>query len=120
MSDVVVDEDEWKKLHSELGGIREDAGKINSFMVKHVNTKWKVCRACVALFAESALIWMIVQENGAPVWLAWAAVCDKNVMQWLADKRIKPPAVDSWVWHGGELGLIRVVSTVLCRKKAQY
>ncbi len=42
MGDVVVDEDEWVKLHHELGGIREDAGKVNSFMVKHVNTKWKV------------------------------------------------------------------------------
>ena len=42
MSDVVVDEREWCKLHNELAGILEDAGMVNSFMVKHVNTKWKV------------------------------------------------------------------------------
>jgi hypothetical protein len=41
MGDVVVDEGEWFKLHEELSAIREDAGKVNSFMVKHVNTKWK-------------------------------------------------------------------------------
>ncbi len=42
MSDVVVDEDEWWKLHIELDGIREDATEVNSFMAKHGNTKYKV------------------------------------------------------------------------------
>ncbi len=42
MGDVVVDESEWRKLHNELWGICEDAGKVNSFMVKHVNTNYKV------------------------------------------------------------------------------
>ncbi len=42
MSDVVVDGDEWEKLRYELSDIREDAAKVNSFMVKHVNTKWEV------------------------------------------------------------------------------
>ncbi len=42
MGDVVVDEDEWLKLSSELYGIREDTGKVNSFMAKHVNKKWEV------------------------------------------------------------------------------
>ncbi len=42
MGDVVVDEGEWCKLHNELWDINEDAGKVNSFMVKHVNTKWVV------------------------------------------------------------------------------
>ncbi len=102
MGDVVVNEGEWKRLHDELGDIRTDAGKVNSFMAKHVNTKWKVCRVCVALFAESALIRVIVQRNGAPVWLFRAARCDKNVLQWLVDKDIKPHAVDSWVRHCGE------------------
>ena len=40
----------------------------------------------------------VVQKNGAPVWLIRAAVCDKNVLEWLADKGIKPAAVDSFVW----------------------
>jgi hypothetical protein len=38
MADVAVDKEEWLKLHKELGSIRE----VNSFMVKHVNTKWEV------------------------------------------------------------------------------
>ncbi len=42
MGDAVVDEREWEKLHNELSSYSEDAGKVNSFMVKHVNTKWKV------------------------------------------------------------------------------
>ena len=42
MSDVVVDHKEWRKLDFELQRIRNDAGKVNSFMVKHVNTKWEV------------------------------------------------------------------------------
>ncbi len=42
MGDVDVDEDEWLKLDNELYDIREDAGAVNSFMVKHVNTKWEV------------------------------------------------------------------------------
>ena len=42
MGDVVVDEGEWWKLARELHAISEDAGKVNSFMVKHVNTKWEV------------------------------------------------------------------------------
>ncbi len=42
MSDVIVNEGEWWKLHEELGRISKDAGKVNSFMVKHVNTKWEV------------------------------------------------------------------------------
>jgi hypothetical protein len=51
---------------------------------------------------------MVVQGNGAPVWLVQAAFCEESVLQWLADKGIKPPAVDSYVWHFDELGLIRV------------
>jgi hypothetical protein len=47
---------------------------------------------------------MVEQENGAPVWLIEATNCEKHVLQWLADKGIKPPAVDSFVWHCGELG----------------
>jgi hypothetical protein len=42
MGDVVVNEGVWKRLNNELYDIREDAGKVNSFMVKHVNTKWEV------------------------------------------------------------------------------
>jgi hypothetical protein len=42
MGDVVVGEDEWVKLHMELSDILKDAEKVNSFMVKHVNKKWKV------------------------------------------------------------------------------
>ncbi len=42
MSDVVVDEGEWWKLHNELECIREVTEMVNSFMVKHVNTKWEV------------------------------------------------------------------------------
>jgi hypothetical protein len=42
MSAVAVLEGEWKKLNDELYGIRGDAGKVNSFMVKHVNKKWDV------------------------------------------------------------------------------
>ncbi len=42
MGDVVVDESEWWKLNDEFYDIREDAGKVNSFMVKYVNKKWKV------------------------------------------------------------------------------
>jgi hypothetical protein len=41
MGDVVVDWSKWWKLHCELYRIREDAGKVNSFMVKHVNKKDK-------------------------------------------------------------------------------
>jgi hypothetical protein len=104
MGDVVVDEGEWWKLARELHAISEDAGKVNSFMVKHVNTKWEVLNVRVGLFAEFALIRVSVQGNGAPVWLIQAAFCNKNVLQWLADKRIRPPALDSWVRHGVELG----------------
>jgi hypothetical protein len=50
---------------------------------------------CVGLFAELALI--AVKKNGAPVWLVRAAQCEKNVLQWLVDKKIEPPAVDSIV-----------------------
>jgi hypothetical protein len=42
MSDVVVDWAEWVKLHNELERIRDDAGKVNLFMVKHASTKYKV------------------------------------------------------------------------------
>jgi hypothetical protein len=42
MGDVLVNEVEWVKLACELYDIRDDAGKVNSFMVKHVNTKWEV------------------------------------------------------------------------------
>ncbi len=42
MGDVVVNEGEWVKLNYELYRIRKDAGKVNSFMVKHVSTKWEV------------------------------------------------------------------------------
>ncbi len=75
---------------------------------------------CVALFVEFALILMIVQKNGAPVWLARVAFCDRNVLQWLVAKGIKPPAVDSYVWHCGELGMIRVTTMVLVRLMAKY
>jgi hypothetical protein len=57
---------------------------------------------------------MVVQKNGAPVWLVRAARCDKNVVQWLADKGIKPPAVDSDVCDCGESGVIHVRSTRWC------
>jgi hypothetical protein len=40
--DVVVNGDKWEKLHDELERIQKDAGKVNSFMVKHVNTTWEV------------------------------------------------------------------------------
>ncbi len=60
----------------------------------------------VGLFAEFALIRVIVQRNGAPVWLGWAAECNKHVLQWLDDKGIKPPAVDSSVWHYGKQMMI--------------
>ncbi len=65
-------------------------------------------KCVLALFAEFALILMSVQITGAPVWLVRAAACNKNVLQWLVDKGIKPPVVDSIVWHCGELGMIRV------------
>ncbi len=42
MSDVIVDEDEWMKLNSELERIHEDAGKVSSFMDQHVNNTWEV------------------------------------------------------------------------------
>ncbi len=42
MGDVVVDEGEWVKLNDELAGIREDAGKVGSFMALHTNTKYTV------------------------------------------------------------------------------
>ncbi len=42
MGDKVLNVDEWLKLSDELRGIREDAGKVNSFMAKRVNTKWDV------------------------------------------------------------------------------
>jgi hypothetical protein len=42
MGDVLVNKDEWLMLAIELSSFREDAGKVNSFMVKHVNTKWGV------------------------------------------------------------------------------
>ncbi len=50
------------------------------------------------LIPRTTLILAVVQKNGAPVWLIRAAVCDKNVLEWLAEKGIKPPAVDSFVW----------------------
>ncbi len=56
------------------------------------------------MFAKLVLISVVVQRNGAPVWLELAAFCDKNVLQWFVDKGIKPPAVDSYVWLCGELG----------------
>jgi hypothetical protein len=60
MGDVVVDHNKWVKLARELAGIHGDAGKVNSFMEQHVNTKWRVCSAYVGLFVEFALIRMIV------------------------------------------------------------
>jgi hypothetical protein len=42
MGDVLVNKDEWVKLARELGGIRDDTGKVESFMLQHVNTKWVV------------------------------------------------------------------------------
>ncbi len=63
---------------------------------------------CVGVRAEFAWTWMVVQKNGAPVWLVLAAWCNTNVVQWLADEKIKPPAVDSYVWHFGELGMVWV------------
>ncbi len=108
MGDVVVDGDEWWKLVRELERICEDAGKVNSYMVKHVNTKWEVLNVRVGLFAEFALIRMSAQRNGAPVWLICAAVCEKNVLYWLDGNDIKPPAVDSFVWQCDELGMSHV------------
>ncbi len=121
MGDKIVVEREWKKLHNELRDIRDDAGKVDSFMVKHVNTKWEVRSARVGLFAEFTLARMVAQRNGAPVWLGRAAICDKNVVQWLADKVMKPPAVDPpWVRHSGELDDSCVINTVLRRIMALY
>jgi hypothetical protein len=108
MSHVVVDEDEWCELACELSDIRLDAGKVNSFMVNHVNKKWAVSSACFGLFTEFALIRVSVQRNGAPVWLGRAADCEKNVVQWLADKGFKTPAVDSYVRHCSEFAMIGV------------
>ncbi len=42
VNDVAVDKHEWGNLHIELCNFREDAVKVNSFMAKHVNTKWEV------------------------------------------------------------------------------
>jgi hypothetical protein len=42
MGDVLVDVVEWWKLNDKLCDIRDDAAKVKSFMVKHVNTKWEV------------------------------------------------------------------------------
>ncbi len=97
MGDVVVDKDEWLKLSSELYGIREDATAVNKFMARHANKKWEVCSASVGLFAEFALIRIIVKKNGAPVWLIRAANCEENVLQWLVDNGITSTAVDSFV-----------------------
>jgi hypothetical protein len=63
----------------------------------------------LGLFAGFALTSMVVQRNGAPVWLIQAADCVENVLQWLVDKGIKPPAVNSFVWYCGELGMIRIL-----------
>ena len=62
----------------------------------------------VGLFAKLVLTSVVVQRNGAPVWLDQAAGCDKHVLQWLADKEIKPPALDSFVLDCCELGMIHV------------
>jgi hypothetical protein len=61
----------------------------------------------LVLFVEFALIQVVVQRNGAPVWLIRAAQSQKNVLQWLVDKGIKPPALDSFVWQCGDLGRFR-------------
>jgi hypothetical protein len=57
---------------------------------------------------EFTLTWIAAQENLAPVWLLCAADCEKNVLQWLADKGIKSPALDSYVLDCCELGMIHV------------
>jgi hypothetical protein len=100
MADVAVDVEGWIQLDDELGRIREDARAVNSFMEQRVNTQWEVCS--VGLIAEIALIYVVVQRNGAPVWLIRAAWCENNVLQWLARNGILPPAVNSVVWHSGE------------------
>jgi hypothetical protein len=64
---------------------------------------------CEWWFVHGARIdFILVQRNGAPVWLYRAAWYGKNVVQWLADKGIKPPAVDAIVLRCGELELILV------------
>ncbi len=44
---------------------------------------------------------MVVQRNGAPVWLYRVADCEKHLLKWLVDKGIKLPAVDAFVWLCG-------------------
>ncbi len=62
----------------------------------------------LVLLPEYALIWMVVQKNGAPAWIVRAADCEKNVLQWLSDKGIKSTAVDSYVSRMGDLGIFLV------------
>ncbi len=95
MTDVFVDEDEWEQLNLELSTIRAEAEKVNAFMVQHGHKKWEVCLSCSIRRTHADLL--ILQKNGAPVWLNSASLCDKNVLQWLTDTGIKPPALNSIV-----------------------
>jgi hypothetical protein len=49
MGGTTVDEAEWKALHNELYGIRENGSKVKSFMVQHANKKYVVRRCKVSL-----------------------------------------------------------------------
>jgi hypothetical protein len=42
MGDIAVNESEWIKLHDELRDLRDDADKINSYMLQHGRKIWKV------------------------------------------------------------------------------
>jgi hypothetical protein len=97
MSDMVVHESEWMRLASELNDIHANEWKITWFMKRHANKKLSVRSVCVGLFSKFSVMLLVLQINGAPVWLCSAAMCEKNVLQWLAHNAIKPPAVDSWV-----------------------
>ena len=43
-----VDTEEWRDLHNELGGIRSDQAKVQAFMARHGDMKYKVS-ACVGV-----------------------------------------------------------------------
>jgi hypothetical protein len=92
--DDSVNESEWIKLHCELERAC-DAEKINSFMIQHGHKKWdvriKVCFFLIFLHLNS------LKFNGAPVWHVRAAECDEYLLQWLAGKGIKLPALDAYV-----------------------
>ncbi len=49
MGGTTIDEAEWKALHNELYGIRENGSKVKSFMVQHANKKYVVRQCKVSL-----------------------------------------------------------------------